>query len=109
MWEHALHGFTNRDLRQKLARTVYPVALDADNPPLQIRRIQHLRIARCSHSRQSRDGSRRGADLHCRQHFLNFFPLPPGRGSFGRTLRVVEVDAAGSVACILAPAFFTIS
>ena len=50
-----------------------------------------------------------GLDHHCRQHFLNFFPLPLGQGSFGPTLRVVEVEAVGSVVEILTPSFFMIS
>jgi hypothetical protein len=37
--EHALHGFTNRDLRHKLARTSYPLAPEADKRPGQVTRL----------------------------------------------------------------------
>jgi hypothetical protein len=37
--EHALHGFTNRDLRQKLAGTPYPLAPEADKRPGQVTRL----------------------------------------------------------------------
>jgi hypothetical protein len=37
--EHALHGFTNRDLRQKLARTSFPLAPEFDKRPGQITRL----------------------------------------------------------------------
>ena len=37
--EHALHGFTNRDLRGKLARTSYPLAPSEDRRPSQVTRL----------------------------------------------------------------------
>ena len=37
--EHALHGFTNRDVRQKLARTSYPLAPNEDMQPSQVTRL----------------------------------------------------------------------
>jgi hypothetical protein len=37
--EHALHGFTNRDLRHKLARTPIPLAADALKRSAQITRL----------------------------------------------------------------------
>lgn len=37
--EHALHGFTNRDVRQKLGLTSYPLAPDEDRQPSQVTRL----------------------------------------------------------------------
>ena len=37
--EHALHGFTNRDVRQKLGLTSYPLAPDEDRRPSQVTRL----------------------------------------------------------------------
>jgi hypothetical protein len=64
--EHALHGFTNRDLRQKLARTSYPLAPEADKRPGQVTRLlrrlhTHGLVAKIPHSRRWRvslDGRR---------------------------------------------------
>ena len=57
--EHALHGFTNRDLREKLARTAYPMASDAKKRPAQVTRLfrrlhAHGLIAKIPHSRRWR-------------------------------------------------------
>jgi hypothetical protein len=64
--EHALHGFTNRDLRQKLARTSYPLTPEADKRPGQVTRLlrrlhAHGLAAKIPHSRRWRvslDGHR---------------------------------------------------
>ena len=37
--EHALHGFTNRVVRQQLARTPYPLAPQAEKQPGQVTRL----------------------------------------------------------------------
>ena len=37
--EHALHGFTNRDLREKLGRTPFPLAAEPDKQPGQVTRL----------------------------------------------------------------------
>jgi hypothetical protein len=37
--EHALHGFTNRDLRSKLGRTPFPLAKEPDKQPGQVTRL----------------------------------------------------------------------
>ncbi len=37
--EHALHGFTNRDVRHKLGLTAYPLAPDEDRQPSQVTRL----------------------------------------------------------------------
>ena len=37
--EHALHGFTNRDVRQKLRLTAYPLAPNEDMHPGQVTRL----------------------------------------------------------------------
>jgi len=57
--EHVLHGFTNRDLRQKLARTSYPLASEVVKRPGQVTRL--LRrihapglVAKIPHSRRWR-------------------------------------------------------
>jgi hypothetical protein len=57
--EHALHGFTNRDLRHKLARTPIPLAADAlrqSAPMTRLLRRFHAYglIARIPHSRRWR-------------------------------------------------------
>jgi hypothetical protein len=57
--EHALHGFTNRDLRQKLARTSYPLAPEAGKRPAQVTRLlrrlhAHGLVAKIPHSRRWR-------------------------------------------------------
>jgi hypothetical protein len=57
--EHALHGFTNRDLRQKPARTSYPLTLEADKRPGQVTRLLrrlhvHRLVAKIPHSRRWR-------------------------------------------------------
>jgi len=64
--EHALHGFTNRDLRQKLGRTSYPLTPEGDKRPGQITRLlrrlyAHGLVAKIPHSRRWRvslDGRR---------------------------------------------------
>jgi hypothetical protein len=55
--EHALHGFTNRDLRHKLARTSYPLAPEADKRPAQVTRLlrllhAHGLVTKIQHSRR---------------------------------------------------------
>jgi DNA-binding IclR family transcriptional regulator len=57
--EHALHGFTNRDLREKLGCTPYPMASDAKKRPAQVTRLlrrlhAHGLIAKIPHSRRWR-------------------------------------------------------
>lgn len=57
--EHSLHGFTNRDLRQKLGRTRYPLAPEDDKQPGQVTRLlrrlhAHGLIAKIPHSRRWR-------------------------------------------------------
>ena len=57
--EHALHGFTNRDLRQKLAHTSYPLAPESDKRPGQVTRLlrrlrAHGLVAKIPHSRRWR-------------------------------------------------------
>jgi hypothetical protein len=57
--EHALHGFTNRDVRQHLARTPYPLAPQAEKQPGQVTRLfrrlhAHGLIAKIPHSRRWR-------------------------------------------------------
>ena len=57
--EHALHGFTNRDVRQHLARTPYPLASQAEKQPGQVTRLfrrlhAHGLIAKIPHSRRWR-------------------------------------------------------
>jgi DNA-binding IclR family transcriptional regulator len=57
--EHALHGFTNRDLRHKLARTSFPLAPEADKRPGQVTRLlrrlhAHGLVAKIPHSRRWR-------------------------------------------------------
>jgi hypothetical protein len=57
--EHALHGFTNRDLRQNLARRSYPLAPVADKHPGQVKRLlrrlhAHGLVAKIPHSRRWR-------------------------------------------------------
>jgi DNA-binding IclR family transcriptional regulator len=57
--EHALHGFTNRDLRHKLARTSYSLAPDADKRSGQVTRFlrrlhAHGLVAKIPHSRRWR-------------------------------------------------------
>jgi hypothetical protein len=57
--EHALHGFTNRDLRQHLARTPYPLASQAEKQPGQVTRLfrrlhAHGLIAKIPRSRRWR-------------------------------------------------------
>jgi len=58
--EYALHGFTNRDLRQKLARTTtYPLAPHEEKRPAQVTRLlrrlhAHGLIAKIPHSRRWR-------------------------------------------------------
>jgi hypothetical protein len=57
--EHALHGFTNRDLRQKLAHTSFPLAPEADKRPGQVTRLlrrlhAHGLVAKIPHSRRWR-------------------------------------------------------
>jgi len=57
--EHALHGFTNRDVRQKLARTSYPLAPNEDMQPSQVTRLfrrlhAHGLIAKIPRSRRWR-------------------------------------------------------
>jgi hypothetical protein len=37
--EHALHGFTNRDVRQKLGRTTYPLTPEETKQPTQVTRL----------------------------------------------------------------------
>ena len=57
--EHALHGFTNRDVRQKLGLTSYPLAPDKDRQPSQVTRLfrrlhAHGLIAKIPRSRRWR-------------------------------------------------------
>jgi hypothetical protein len=57
--EHALHGFTNRDLRQKLAGTSYPLAPNFDKRPGPVARLlrrldAHRLVAKIPHSRRWR-------------------------------------------------------
>ena len=57
--EHALHGFTNRDVRQHLAPTPYPLASQAEKQPGQVTRLfrrlhAHGLIAKIPHSRRWR-------------------------------------------------------
>jgi hypothetical protein len=57
--EHALHGFTNRDLRHKLARTPIPLAADALKQSAQVTRLfrrlhAHRLIAKIPHPRRWR-------------------------------------------------------
>jgi hypothetical protein len=57
--EHALHGFTNRDVRQKLGRTSYPLAPNEDRQPSQVTRLfrrlhAHGLIAKIPRSRRWR-------------------------------------------------------
>jgi hypothetical protein len=57
--EHALHGFTNRDLRLKLARTSIPLATDPLKQSAQVTRLfrrfhAHGLIAKIPHSRRWR-------------------------------------------------------
>jgi DNA-binding IclR family transcriptional regulator len=57
--EHALHGFTNRDLRQKLSRTSYPLAPEAGKRPAEVTRLlrrlhAHGLVAKIQHSRRWR-------------------------------------------------------
>jgi DNA-binding IclR family transcriptional regulator len=54
-----LHGFTNRDLRQKLAHTPYPLAPEADKRPGRVTRLlrrlhAHGLVAKIPHSRRWR-------------------------------------------------------
>ena len=56
---HTLHGFTNRDVRQKLAHTAYPLASEAEKQPGQVTRLfrrlhAHGLIAKIPHSRRWR-------------------------------------------------------
>jgi hypothetical protein len=37
--EHVLHGFTNRELRQKLARAAFPLAVDPAKHAAQVTRL----------------------------------------------------------------------
>jgi len=57
--EHALHGFTNRDLRAKLGRTPFSLANDSDKQPGQLTRLlrrlhAHGLIAKVPRSRRWR-------------------------------------------------------
>ena len=57
--EHALHGFTNRDLRRKLARTQYPMTSEVDKQAGQVTRLlrrlhAHGLVAKIPHSRRWR-------------------------------------------------------
>jgi hypothetical protein len=57
--EHALHGSTNRDLPEKLARTAYPLAADHEKRPAQVTRLlrrlhAYGLIAKIPHSRRWR-------------------------------------------------------
>jgi len=57
--EYTLHGFTNRDVRQKLAQTLYPLATEAKKQPGQVTRLfrrlhAHALIAKIPHSRRWR-------------------------------------------------------
>jgi len=57
--EYTLHGFTNRDVRQKLAHTAYPLASEAEKQPGQVTRLfrrlhAHGLIAKIPHSRRWR-------------------------------------------------------
>jgi hypothetical protein len=57
--EHALHGFTNRDVRQKLGRTSYPLAPNEHMQPSQVTRLfrrlhAHGLIAKIPRSRRWR-------------------------------------------------------
>jgi hypothetical protein len=57
--EHALHGFTNRDVRKKLGLTSYPLAPDEDRQPSQVTRLfrrlhAHGLIAKIPRSRRWR-------------------------------------------------------
>ena len=57
--EHALHGFTNHDVRQPLARTPYPLASQAEKQPGQVTRLSrrlhaHGLIAKIPRSRRWR-------------------------------------------------------
>jgi hypothetical protein len=57
--EYTLHGFTNRDVRQKLAQTLYPLATEAEKQPGQVTRLfrrlhAHALIAKIPHSRRWR-------------------------------------------------------
>jgi hypothetical protein len=64
--EHALHGFTNRDLRDKLARTLFPLSPDSDKQPGQVTRMlrrlhAHRLIGKIPRSRRWRVSPSRGA------------------------------------------------
>ena len=65
--EHALHGFTNRDVRQKLRLTAYPLAPNEDMHPGQVTRLfrrlhAHGPIAKIPRSRRSAGLLRRSKD-----------------------------------------------
>jgi hypothetical protein len=57
--EYTLHGFTNRDVRQKLAHSAYPLASEVEKQPGQVTRLlrrlhAHGLIAKIPHSRRWR-------------------------------------------------------
>jgi hypothetical protein len=57
--EYTLHGFTNRDVRHKLAHTAYPLASEAEKQPGQVTRLfrrlhAHGLSAKIPHSRRWR-------------------------------------------------------
>jgi hypothetical protein len=57
--EHALHGFSNRDLRAKLGRTPFPLAKESDKQPGQVTRLlrrlrAHGLVAKIPRSRRWR-------------------------------------------------------
>jgi hypothetical protein len=57
--EHVLHGFTNRELRQKLARAAFPLAVDPAKHSAQVTRLLrrlhvHQLIAKIPRSRRWR-------------------------------------------------------
>jgi hypothetical protein len=55
--EYTLHGFTNRDVRQKLAQTLYPLATEAEK-----QQDKHLR------GKRRRYGERIYANAYSRSH-----------------------------------------
>ena len=62
--EHALHGFTNRDVRQKLRLTAYPLEPHEDMHPGQVTRLfrrlrAHGLIAKTPRSRRGRANTAR--------------------------------------------------
>ena len=85
--EHALHGFTNRDVRQKLGLTAYPLAPNEDRRPGQVTRLfrrlhAHGLIAKIPRSRRWRVSlaGRRTMSTAIklgRSPIRHYSPLPP--------------------------------